>query len=60
MKRLTGFGRCLVYRFDADGHGEVLAERLDAGYDSYAGHRFPATDMPAAGARAVPASTTSG
>ncbi|RYY96342.1 MAG: histidine kinase, partial [Comamonadaceae bacterium] len=24
MKRLTGFGRCLVYRFDSDGHGEVL------------------------------------
>ncbi|HEX2544247.1 MAG TPA: ATP-binding protein [Ramlibacter sp.] len=46
MKRLTGFGRCLVYRFDEDGHGEVLAERLDAGYDSYAGHRFPANDVP--------------
>lgn len=47
MKRLTGFGRCLVYRFDADGHGEVLAERVDAGYHSYAGHRFPASDVPA-------------
>ncbi|MCG2593640.1 ATP-binding protein [Ramlibacter sp. XY19] len=47
MKRLTGFGRCLVYRFDADGHGEVLAERIDEGYASYAGHRFPASDVPA-------------
>ena len=47
MKRLTGFGRCLIYRFDADGHGEVLAERLEAGYQSYAGHRFPAGDIPA-------------
>jgi len=47
MKRLTGFGRCLAYRFDADGHGEVLAECLDEGYDSYAGHRFPASDIPA-------------
>ncbi|NML48155.1 GAF domain-containing protein [Ramlibacter sp. G-1-2-2] len=47
MKRLTGYGRCLVYRFDADGHGEVLAERADPGYDSYAGHRFPASDVPA-------------
>ena len=46
MKRLTGYGRCLVYRFDADGHGEVLAERVDPGYPSYAGHRFPATDVP--------------
>jgi len=47
MKRLTGFGRCLVYRFDSDGHGEVLAERVDPGYHSYAGHRFPASDVPA-------------
>ncbi|MEJ5988813.1 ATP-binding protein [Ramlibacter sp. PS3R-8] len=46
MKRLTGFGRCLVYRFDSDGHGEVLAERADPGYPSYAGHRFPASDIP--------------
>lgn len=46
MKRLTGFGRCLVYRFDAEGHGEVLAEALDPGYESYAGHRFPASDIP--------------
>jgi light-regulated signal transduction histidine kinase (bacteriophytochrome) len=46
MKRLTGFGRCLVYRFDAAGHGEVLAEEVDPGYDSYTGHRFPASDIP--------------
>ena len=46
MKRLTGYGRCLIYRFDSDGHGEVLAERADAGYQSYAGHRFPASDVP--------------
>ncbi|RZL27970.1 MAG: GAF domain-containing protein, partial [Rubrivivax sp.] len=47
MKRLTGFGRCLVYRFDADGHGAVLTEALDAGYDSYQHHHFPASDIPA-------------
>ncbi|WP_431111978.1 ATP-binding protein [Variovorax paradoxus] len=46
MKRLTGFGRCLIYRFDAAGHGEVLAEEADTGYDSYTGHRFPASDIP--------------
>ena len=46
MKRLTGFGRCLVYRFDEDGNGEVLAEEKDAGYESYAEHRFPAADIP--------------
>ena len=47
MKRLTGFGRTLVYRFDEEGHGEVLAEALDPGYDSYQGHHFPAADVPA-------------
>ena len=46
LKRLTGFGRCMAYRFDAEGHGEVLAEAMDDGYDSYAGHRFPASDIP--------------
>ncbi|HEY1397137.1 MAG TPA: ATP-binding protein [Roseateles sp.] len=46
MKRLTGFGRCLAYRFDADGHGEVLAEAIEPGYDAYAGHRFPGSDIP--------------
>jgi light-regulated signal transduction histidine kinase (bacteriophytochrome) len=47
MKALTGFGRCVLYRFDADGHGEVLAECADAGYESYLGHHFPAQDVPA-------------
>jgi light-regulated signal transduction histidine kinase (bacteriophytochrome) len=47
LKRLTGFGRCMAYRFDRDGHGEVLAEAMDEGYESYAGHRFPASDIPA-------------
>ena len=46
MKRLTGFGRCIVYSFDSEGHGNVIAERSDEGYDSYLGHRFPATDIP--------------
>jgi light-regulated signal transduction histidine kinase (bacteriophytochrome) len=47
LKRLTGFGRCLAYRFNEQGDGEVLAERIDAGYDSYDGHHFPASDIPA-------------
>ncbi|MES2521182.1 MAG: ATP-binding protein [Gemmatimonadota bacterium] len=46
MHRITGFGRTLVYRFDADGHGEVLAECIDGEYESYMGHRFPASDIP--------------
>ena len=47
LHSLSGFGRCLVYSFDEDGHGHVLAERRDPGYESYLGHAFPATDIPA-------------
>ena len=46
LQRLTGFGRSLVYRFDDDGHGEVLGEALLPGYDSYLGLRFPGADIP--------------
>ncbi|MEC4717945.1 ATP-binding protein [Noviherbaspirillum sp. CPCC 100848] len=46
IKRVTGFGRVLVYRFDEDGHGHVLAEALDPGYHSYMNQRFPASDVP--------------
>ncbi len=46
LRSLTGFGRSLVYRFDEEGHGEVLAESLALGYDSYLGHHFPASDVP--------------
>ncbi|WPB56089.1 ATP-binding protein [Xylophilus sp. GOD-11R] len=46
LRALTGFGRCLIYRFDAEGHGEVLAESIAPGYDSYRGHHFPAADIP--------------
>ncbi|TSH98169.1 GAF domain-containing protein [Verticiella sediminum] len=47
IKRITGFGRVLAYCFDAEGHGSVISERVDTGYPSYAGLRFPASDIPA-------------
>jgi light-regulated signal transduction histidine kinase (bacteriophytochrome) len=46
MREVTGFGRVLVYRFDDEGHGHVLAESRDAAYDSYLGQRFPQSDIP--------------
>lgn len=46
VKRLTGYGRVVSYSFDADGHGHVNAEALDAGYESFLGLRFPASDIP--------------
>lgn len=46
IKDITGFARVLVYQFDADGHGHVLAESGDPDYHSYLGQRFPASDIP--------------
>lgn len=46
LRDVTGFGRVMVYQFDRDGHGLVLAESLAAGYGSYLGQRFPASDIP--------------
>jgi chemotaxis family two-component system sensor kinase Cph1 len=47
VRSVTGFGRVMVYRFDRDGHGHVLAESLADGYHSYLGQYFPASDIPA-------------
>ncbi|KAF0812699.1 Phytochrome-like protein cph1 [Andreprevotia sp. IGB-42] len=47
VKRITGYGRVVAYRFDADGHGHVIAEEVDDGYDRYLGLHFPASDIPA-------------
>jgi light-regulated signal transduction histidine kinase (bacteriophytochrome) len=47
VRSVTGFGRVLVYKFDADGHGHVTAEAKDEGYASYMGQHFPASDIPA-------------
>lgn len=46
IKKVTGFGRVLVYRFDENGHGHVLAEALEPAYHSYYHQRFPASDVP--------------
>jgi chemotaxis family two-component system sensor kinase Cph1 len=45
-RAVTGYGRVMVYQFDRDGHGHVLAEARDAAYHSYLGQRFPASDVP--------------
>jgi light-regulated signal transduction histidine kinase (bacteriophytochrome) len=47
VRALTRFDRVMVYRFDADWHGEVLAESRDEAMDSFLGMHFPASDIPA-------------
>ncbi|CAG9260406.1 ATP-binding protein [Paraburkholderia caribensis] len=46
VQRITGYGRTLVYDFDDEGNGHVIAEALDEGYPSYMDQRFPGSDIP--------------
>ena len=46
LRRLTGFDRVLLYRFDEDGTGIVLAEDRNDYLPSYFDLRFPASDIP--------------
>lgn len=43
---LTGYDRVMVYKFDPDGHGEIIAEARDGRLETLLGHRYPATDIP--------------
>lgn len=52
VKKMTGFSRVMLYRFDPDWHGKVIAEACAGNIASYLGHHFPASDIPAQ-ARAI-------
>ncbi len=46
VRELAGYERVMVYRFDEDWNGSVVAESRADGADSYLGHHFPASDIP--------------
>ena len=46
MRDLTGYDRVMVYRFDPDGHGKVIAESRHPRLGSLLGHHYPASDIP--------------
>jgi diguanylate cyclase (GGDEF)-like protein/PAS domain S-box-containing protein len=46
VRALTGFDRVMMYRFDSNWDGEVIAESKIETADSYLGNRFPAADIP--------------
>ena len=46
VRALTGFDRVMVYRFADGGDGEVVAEALRSGIDSFFGLHYPASDIP--------------
>lgn len=46
VRELTGFDRVMVYRFDADWHGEVIAEEKREDLEEFIGLHYPASDIP--------------
>lgn len=46
LRDLTGYDRVMVYKFDPDGHGKIIAEARDPRLESLLGHHYPATDIP--------------
>lgn len=46
FRDLTGFDRVMVYKFDPDGHGKIIAEAREPRLDSLLGHHYPASDIP--------------
>jgi len=46
FKALTGYDRVMVYRFDDQGHGEVLSEEREPALEAYVGNRYPSSDIP--------------
>ena len=46
VQRLTGLDRVMIYRFDPDWNGKVIAEALGGPLPSYLDLRFPASDIP--------------
>lgn len=46
VSQITGQDRVMIYKFHEDLHGEVIAESLKEGADSFLGLHYPATDIP--------------
>ena len=47
VKRMTGFDRVMVYRFDDEWNGHVIADAREAGMESFYDLHYPASDIPA-------------
>jgi len=47
LKKITGFDGIMMYQFDSDWNGTVIAqEKSDPALEDYMGHTFPASDIP--------------
>jgi light-regulated signal transduction histidine kinase (bacteriophytochrome) len=46
FKKIAGYDRVMVYRFDDEGHGEVFSEQREPELEPYLGNRYPDSDIP--------------
>ena len=46
LSEISGYDRVMLYRFDDQGHGEVVAERHASLLEPYLGNHYPTTDIP--------------
>jgi chemotaxis family two-component system sensor kinase Cph1 len=46
LRKITGFDGIMMYRFDEDWNGTVIAEEKEGNLENYLGHTFPASDVP--------------
>ncbi|QLE57070.1 ATP-binding protein [Nostoc sp. TCL26-01] len=46
VRKITGFDRVMIYRFDENWHGQVIAEEKPEYLTSYLGLHYPASDIP--------------
>lgn len=46
-KDIFGYDRVMIYKFDKEWNGEVVAEEKEEGMESWLGLHYPATDIPA-------------
>lgn len=46
FRRISGYDRVMVYRFDTEGHGQILAEDRREDLEPFLGNWYPASDIP--------------
>lgn len=46
-RQITGYDRVMIYKFDPEYNGEVIAESKRQDLDSFSGQKYPHTDIPA-------------
>lgn len=46
VKNMIGYDRVMIYKFQEDGHGEVVAEVKNDDLDPFLGLHYPASDIP--------------